>query len=188
MPSTKGLPALMAFCSAPFFFLIQVRNYAFLCPLLPNPSGSITTAGVTRAGNERILILNITFWGWNTNVQRGYLDIRLGLAIQIIPKNLRWCGHGSGRVPQSNKFGNNKTKQNTTYFSIRILPEMHNMHQYIKGYEKSYSEGAFLPLFISAFSKQIWFFPSITLVNILDEHMPGNIALGDYSRDYWSPM
>ena len=32
------------------------------------------------------------------------------------------------------------------------------------------------------------FFPPVTLVNILDEHMLGNIALGDYPRNNWSPI
>lgn len=32
------------------------------------------------------------------------------------------------------------------------------------------------------------FFPLVTLVNILDEHMLGNIALGDYPRNNWSPV
>ena len=32
------------------------------------------------------------------------------------------------------------------------------------------------------------FFPTlVTLVNILNERMPGNIALTDYPRDSWSP-
>lgn len=33
------------------------------------------------------------------------------------------------------------------------------------------------------------FFPTlVTLVNILDEYMPGTIALTDYPRDKWSPI
>lgn len=32
-----------------------------------------------------------------------------------------------------------------------------------------------------------FFFTLVTLVNILVDHMMGNIALSDYSRDNWSP-
>lgn len=87
-----------------FFFLIWVGNYAFLCPLTQIHLETLLTARVTTAGTEKestyyglkyTLIVNIAIWDWNTNVWRGCLDI----IIQIIPKNLRFCGYSGENVP-----------------------------------------------------------------------------------------
>lgn len=112
------------------------------------------------------------------NAQRGYLGIGLGLRC--------YGDRGGGTFPQSNKLGKNKTKENTTQFTAITLSEMHNIHQNIKGYEKSYGKGAFC-LCLSQHFPDRFDFPLITLVNILDEHMLGNIGLDDYPRDDWSP-